>query len=41
MKKKQIIKNNKNSYKDFVKKNISLTPYDKALLNYIIHTVKG
>lgn len=33
-------KNNESDYRKFVAKNIKLTPYDKALIDYIYKTVK-
>lgn len=43
MKKIDIANNNKNNkknnYRKFVAKNVKLTPYDKALMDYIYRTV--
>lgn len=44
MKKIEIVKsnnkkNNENDYRKFVAKNVKLTPYDKALMDYIYKTV--
>lgn len=40
MKKIDIVNNNnqnsENDYRKFVAKNVKLTPYDKALMNYIV-----
>lgn len=44
MKKIEITNNNKrskeNNYRKFVAKNVKLTPYDKALMDYIYKTIK-
>lgn len=43
MKKIEIVnskkKNSENDYRKFVAKNVKLTPYDKALMDYIYKTV--
>ena len=32
-------KNNGNDYRKFVAKNVKLTPYDKALMEFIVKTI--